>query len=124
MGDTAASNGGSHTIESEKSDMRDNLAIATQDDDGIWRDSEGIPLPVSASDLERHAYCPLSWHLARSGVSGSGEAILQGQKKHKEIEIEIKDYKEKDIQARKDMVIWTWWFAVVVTLTLDTIVLF
>ncbi|GIR76734.1 MAG: hypothetical protein CM15mP78_14330 [Candidatus Poseidoniales archaeon] len=25
---------------------------------------DGEPLPVSASDLERYTYCPLSWHLA------------------------------------------------------------
>lgn len=100
------------------------LLKATKDDDGLWRDSDGIPLPVSASDLERHAYCPLSWHLARSGVRGSGEAIELGKMKHKEIGSAMRKYKQQDIKARKEMVVWSWWFAVVVTLTIDTIVLF
>jgi CRISPR-associated exonuclease Cas4 len=124
MGDATTDNGSSSAVKSDNSDTERQLAIASQDDDGIWRDSEGNPLPVSASDLERHAYCPLSWDLARSGVSGSGKAIQLGQKKHKEIENAMRDYRKRDTQARKEMVIWSWWFAVVVTLTLDTIVLF
>jgi CRISPR-associated exonuclease Cas4 len=124
MGDAAAANDGSSAEKADNSVTEKQLVIATQDDDGIWRDSEGNALPVSASDLERHAYCPLSWHLARSGVSGSGEAIELGQKKHKEIENAMRDYRRKDIESRREMVIWSWWFAVVVTLTLDTIVLF
>ena len=38
---------------------------ANRSDDGTWRDENGIALPVSASDLERHEYCPLSWALSR-----------------------------------------------------------
>ena len=97
---------------------------ATRSDDGIWRDSEGVALPVSASDLERHAYCPLSWHLARSGVKGAGDAIELGKQRHKEIEEAMSNYQSQDLKARKEMVIWTWWFAIVVTLTLDTAAFF
>ncbi len=125
MGGTAASIDDPSVIPNDKHSISEReLVNATKDDDGIWRDSDGIPLPVSASDLERHAYCPLSWHLARSGVSGSGEAIELGKIKHKEIESAMRKYKQRDIQARKEMVVWSWWFAVVVTLTIDTIVLF
>ena len=49
---------------------------ANRSDDGTWRDENGIALPVSASDLERHEYCPLSWALSRQGNSGQGEAIV------------------------------------------------
>ena len=37
---------------------------ATQDENGFWKDANGVAISVSASDLERHAYCPLSWKLA------------------------------------------------------------
>ena len=33
--------------------------------DGFYLDSEGSPLPVSASELERYTYCPVSWRLAK-----------------------------------------------------------
>lgn len=100
------------------------LFKATPSEDGIWRDSEGVALPVSASDLERHAYCPLSWELARSGVKGSGDAIELGKQRHKEIEQAMKKYQTHDLKARREMIIWTWWFAIVITLTLDTAAFF
>ena len=33
---------------------------------------------VSASDIERHVYCPLSWELAKQGNTGQGEAVEFG----------------------------------------------
>ena len=59
-----------------------NLFVAEESDDGFWRDVSGNALHVSASDLERHAYCPLSWQLARDGNTGRGEAIDAGRQKH------------------------------------------
>ncbi len=54
-------------------------------EDGVWRNEQGNALRVSASDLERHEYCPLSWSLAREGKSGQGEASEAGMVKHAEI---------------------------------------
>ena len=71
------------------------LAVATKGDDEIWRDEAGMPLRLSASDLERHAYCPLSWHLSKTGVSGEGEAIERGKRKHEEIHKAMDDYRGK-----------------------------
>ena len=45
-------------------------ADATEGNDGYWRNERGEPLNVSASDLERFTYCPLSWHLAATGHAG------------------------------------------------------
>ena len=53
--------------------------------EGYYCDEDGNALPVSASDLERFMYCPLSWQLAKEGTSGIGEAIEEGVEKHKEI---------------------------------------
>jgi len=36
-------------------------------EDGHWVDPQGTALPVSASDLERHTYCPVSWQLSKAG---------------------------------------------------------
>ncbi len=91
---------------------------------GIWIDADGHPLPVSASDLERHTYCPLSWKLARRGVSGEGKEIERGIDQHQKIHEEIQDYHVADLRARREMIIWTWWFAVVVTLSVDTAAFF
>ena len=43
--------------------------------DGFYIDDSGTALPVSASDLERFMYCPLSWQLAKEGASGIGEPL-------------------------------------------------
>lgn len=107
-----------------RSQITEKLFSAIQGDNEFWLDNDGQPLPVSASDLERHAYCPLSWRLARSGVKGEGDAIELGKQRHKEIEKAMRVYQTKDTKARKEMVIWTWWFAIVVTLTIDTAAFF
>ena len=36
------------------------LSTAKKSKDGFWRDADSNLLKVSASDIERHAYCPLS----------------------------------------------------------------
>lgn len=36
----------------------------------------------SAADVERYVYCPLSWALARRGMSGMDEALLRGERDH------------------------------------------
>ena len=88
--------------------------------DGFRVDSFGHPLPVSASDLERWTYCPLSWKLAREGVSAEGEAVKEGVEKHREVHRRIKKYHDDDLRARREMIIWSWWFSVVVALSADT----
>ena len=95
------------------------LASGNQREDGFWIDSRGIPLPISASDLERHAYCPVSWQLSKAGVSGEGKALRQGMQEHEKIHKAMVEYKKKENDANRELVIWSWWFAVVVTLSAD-----
>ena len=73
----------------------DQFSGAELHEDGVWRLQNGKPLRVSASDLERHEYCPLSWSLAREGKRGQGEAITAGVEKHATIHGQVKDYQEK-----------------------------
>ena len=89
--------------------------------DGFWRDSENAPLKISASDIERHAYCPMSWSLARQGNSGQGDAINDGKNKHAEIHKKVVTFQEKQIQFKRHLLIWTWWFSVIIALIIDSI---
>tara|TARA_B100000459_G_scaffold146219_1_gene112037 strand:+ start:11 stop:1189 length:1179 start_codon:yes stop_codon:yes gene_type:complete len=99
----------------------DALLNATLSEDGTWRDAQGIALPVSASDLERYEYCPLSWSLSRQGNSGQGEAIVAGIKRHALIHEKMKDFQFIQTQMRRSVTIWTWWFSVIIALTVDAI---
>ncbi len=89
--------------------------------DGFWRDSDNNPLRISASDIERHTYCPMSWSLAREGNSGQGEAIKLGKQKHAEIHEQVIQFQEKQSEFKRHLVIWTWWFTVIIALSIDSI---
>ena len=95
-------------------EISEKLVPAEESDDGFWRNPEGNPLHVSASDLERHAYCPLSWSLARKGKTGRGEAISAGREKHAEIHEKVRSFKEKQNEVKKALIIWSWWFTIVI----------
>lgn len=100
---------------------KNGLLSATLSDDGFWRDDEGNALPVSASDLERHEYCPLSWSLSREGNSGQGEALVAGIKRHAEIHNKMESFKTTQSEMRRSVTIWTWWFSVVIALSVDAL---
>lgn len=97
------------------------LLSATLSEDSFWRDSEGVALPVSASDLERHEYCPLSWSLSREGNSGQGEALVAGIKRHAEIHNKMEGFKNIQSEMRRSVTIWTWWFSVIIALSIDAL---
>lgn len=98
------------------------LVVAEESDDGFWRDAAGKSLHVSASDLERHSYCPLSWSLAREGNTGRGEAIIAGREKHAEIHNKISDYQQKQNELRRALIIWSWWFAIIIIFISDALI--
>ena len=89
--------------------------------DGFYLDSEGSPLPVSASELERYTYCPVSWRLAKEGAAGVGEAITSGIEKHKEIHQEMNDFQASMIKLRRELLIWSWWFGIIIAFAIDAI---
>ena len=60
--------------------------------EGYYIDDSETPLSVSASDLERFMYCPLSWQLAKEGAPGVGEAVEKGVEKHKEIHKDMNEF--------------------------------
>jgi CRISPR-associated exonuclease Cas4 len=87
--------------------------------DGFYVDDSGTALPVSASDLERFMYCPLSWQLAKEGASGIGEAVEEGIEKHKEIHGEMSEFQEALIRMRRSLLIWSWWFGIIIAFAID-----
>ena len=97
------------------------ISTAKKSKDGFWRDSNSNLLRVSASDIERHAYCPLSWELAKKGNSGQGEAVELGKTKHAEIHSRVSEFKLKQSQFRRQMIIWTWWFTVIIAIVIDSV---
>jgi CRISPR/Cas system-associated exonuclease Cas4 (RecB family) len=94
---------------------------AKKSKDGFWRDINNNLPKVSASDIERHTYCPLSWELAKKGNSGQGDAINSGIVKHAEIHEKVSEFKVKQSQFKRHMIIWTWWFTVIIAIVIDSI---
>ena len=94
---------------------------AEQDGEGRWCDTNGTPLPVSASDLERYTYCPMSWHLATKGVSGQSAAIEKGKERHQAIHESMMNLKGHQFEAKRNLLIWQWWYAIIVVLLIDTV---
>jgi CRISPR/Cas system-associated exonuclease Cas4 (RecB family) len=63
----------------------------------------------------------MSWSLARQGNSGQGEAIIDGKEKHAKIHKKVTEFQEKQIQFKRHLLIWTWWFSVIIALVIDSI---
>ncbi|MDD1768478.1 MAG: CRISPR-associated protein Cas4 [Methanomassiliicoccales archaeon] len=62
---------------------------------------------ISASDLERFAYCPLSWWLStRSDVTSP--VLEEGEREHKALSVELSDIMEEEKRARnwERVVLW------------------
>ncbi|MGB2038633.1 MAG: hypothetical protein ACPHX8_09205, partial [Candidatus Poseidoniaceae archaeon] len=97
------------------------FAEGSEGPEGFYIDSDGNPLPVSASELERYMYCPVSWRLAKEGAAGIGEAITSGIKKHKEIHQEMNEYQTSMIKLRRELLIWSWWFGIIIAFAIDAI---
>ena len=97
------------------------FAEGSEGPEGFYIDSDGNPLPVSASELERYMYCPVSWRLAKEGAAGIGEAITSGIEKHKEIHQEMNEYQTSMIKLRRELLIWSWWFGIIIAFAIDAI---
>lgn len=89
--------------------------------DGFYLDSNGNPLPVSASELERYTYCPVSWRLAKEGAAGVGEAITIGMEKHKQIHEGMNEFQSSLIKLRRELLIWSWWYGIIIAFAIDAV---
>ena len=69
----------------DTSSLRGPLKQGTEGPDGFWFDLENKILNVSASEIERYVYCPMSWRLESEGVSAKGKEVDQGIEKHQQM---------------------------------------
>ena len=62
------------------------------------------PMPkqiISASEMERYGYCPLSWYLDLRGIDAEGEEVNTGVEKHKEIGDSLKNLLVEEEKSRE-----------------------
>ena len=97
------------------------FAEGSEGPDGFYIDSNGNPLPVSASELERYTYCPVSWRLAKEGAAGMGEAITSGLEKHKQIHEGMNEFQASLIKLRRELLIWSWWSRNIIAFAIDAV---
>jgi len=108
------------TIVNLSESLRLPLIEGRKGDQGFWVDSDGKPIHVSASDVERFVYCPMSWRLSQEGVSAKGEEVRRGIEEHEKLHTMIVERNLARERFTKNLVIWSWWFSVVLTLAADT----
>jgi len=78
----------------------------------------GDPAPpemLSASELDRYGYCPLSWWLDRQGEKAQGPGVREGEEKHRAAGKVLESARLEDASARQSEV-GVMWFAVVATI--------
>ena len=100
--------------------LRSPLKQGTERSDGFWVDSEGKVLNVSASEIERYVYCPMSWRMENEGISAKGKEVDLGIQEHQRMHEMVVEKIEAQNAFTRNIVIWSWWFAVVLTLAADT----
>jgi CRISPR-associated exonuclease Cas4 len=70
---------------------------------------------ISASELDRYGYCPLSWWLGREGLEAKGPNVQSGEEKHRAAGEVLESARLEDASARQSEV-GVLWFAVVATI--------
>ncbi len=73
------------------------------------------PEMISASELDRYAYCPLSWWLDRQGQEAKGPNVKAGEEKHKAAG-EVLDRARMDDALARQSEVGVLWFAVIATI--------
>jgi len=56
---------------------------------------------ISASEMERYGYCPLSWYLDLRGIDAEGDEVLTGVEKHKVIGDSLKNLLVEEKKSRE-----------------------
>ena len=62
----------------------------------------------------------MSWRLSQEGVAAKGEEVRRGIEEHERLHTMIIERNQAREQFTKNLVIWSWWFSVVLTLAADT----
>ena len=56
---------------------------------------------ISASEMERYGYCPLSWYLDLRGIDAEGDEVNTGVEKHKVIGDSLKNLLVEEEKSRE-----------------------
>ncbi len=56
---------------------------------------------ISASEMERYGYCPLSWYLDLKGIDAEGDEVDTGVEKHKEMGDSLKNLLVEEEKSRE-----------------------
>ena len=56
---------------------------------------------LSAADIEKFGYCPLSWWLSRGMAPEEGPEIVEGEKRHSAVSEDLKGIKAQETTARE-----------------------
>ena len=56
---------------------------------------------ISASEMERYGYCPLSWHLDLKGIDAEGTEVDTGVEKHKKMGDSLKNLLVEEEKSRE-----------------------
>ena len=65
---------------------------------------EGSGIYISAGDLEKYGYCPLSWWYSRKEPGAEDEEQLgKGQEQHQEFGKKLEEIKLKEIYSNREM---------------------
>ena len=56
---------------------------------------------ISASEMERYGYCPLSWYLDLEGIDAEGDEVHSGVEKHKEMGDSLKNLLVEEEKSRE-----------------------
>ncbi|NIP36701.1 MAG: hypothetical protein GWN18_17180, partial [Thermoplasmata archaeon] len=76
-------------------------------------DEPGIPSEeyISAGELEKYGYCPLSWWYSRQGVEETDRKVLdKGVRDHKEVDRQVKlveEYEDASKEAETSVAIFS-----------------
>jgi len=73
------------------------------------------PPVISASELDRYAYCPLSWWLEKQGQEAEGPEVEAGEKEHRRAGEILEEARAKEAEA-KESDRGVLWFAVAATI--------
>jgi len=69
---------------------------------------------ISAADIEKYGYCPLSWWLSWKDNRGGEEALKEGQAKHNGIAKSVSEVRKLELRARTMEKI-VFWCAIIAT---------
>src|SRR5438093_8934786 len=56
---------------------------------------------ISAADIEKFGYCPLSWWLSRGLAPEEGTELAEGEKKHEAASVDLKGIEAHEAKARE-----------------------